>query len=161
MKLLIISVLLILTCCSTNSVQIYKQTEQFIDIEVSKENFWFTCDETDHKEKKSFMSFYTIEDDTVHLLIFRRIIDTKRCLKVYDKYKKIITKTSKIRLVGINLAKKEKNYLQDQNVPDKFKKAEYLTTWYFVRFHTGNTCESYFTEDCEPQNYWGGLFLHN
>ena len=161
MKLLMITFILFIASCSTNFFKIHKQTDQFIDIEVSKENFWFNCDETDHKEKKSFMSFYTLEDDTVHLLIFRRVIDTKQCLKVYDEYIKIITKTSKIRLVGINLARKEKNYLHDQNVPDKFKKPEYLKTWYFVRFHTGNTCESYFTEDCDPQNYWGGLSPQN
>jgi len=161
MKLLIIPALFLISCCSIIPSRIYKHTAQFIDIEVNKEKFWFNCDETDHKEKKSFMSFYAIENDTVHLLIFRRIIDTKKCLNIYNEYKKIIDEADKIRLVGINLAPKESNYLAKENVPNKFKKIKYLTTWYFVRFHAEKKCEAYFTSDCDPSNYWGGLSPQN
>lgn len=116
-------------------------------------------EEINPEDKRSLMSFYAIENDTVHEFLFRVLEDTKNCQKLYSKYQKIIEHDKKIRLVGIELGGKEGNFLlKKERVPKKFKQPKYLSTWFFVRFHTANTCQSYFNDDCKPENYWGGLF---
>ena len=160
MKLLLFFIALIaVNSCSNSPVKIYHKSKRFIDIEVTKEHFWFECDEINHEEKRSFMTFYALEQDTVHQFIFRVLKDTKECHNLHAKYTKMIEYENKIRIVGVDLAEKSPNYLaKKKHIPTIFKTPKYLMSWFFVRFHTSNACEPYFSNGCSPEEYWGGLF---
>lgn len=148
--------------CSQSTFIIYNKSKRFIDIEVKADNFWFECDEVNHEEKRSLMSFYVVEQETVHQFIFRVLEDTKKCVRLYSKYKKMIENESKIRIVGVDLAEKSENYLiKKKQIPALFQRPKYLISWFFVRFHTSSACESYFSNGCSPEEYWGGLFPQN
>lgn len=160
MKILIISIFLFFTGCAISPVKIYNQSKYFIDIEVSREHFYMECAEIDKKENKSLMTFYVIDEDTVHQFIFRSISETGWCENTVKKsYNKLTQNTHKIRLVGISPSSKmEKNYLVAEPVPEKFKRPSSLINWTFIRLETNRGCEAYFDTGCMPENYWGGLF---
>ncbi len=159
MKTLSIFVLLILNACTTSLITVYNQSDNFIDIEITKENFYMECAEIDKKENKSLMTFYAINGDTTHEFIFRGISETGRCEKnVKKEYNKFIANAYRIRLVGISPLPKKKNYLINEPVPEKLKKPSFLVNWTYIRLETSKGCKAYFDTDCDPKNYWGGLF---
>ncbi len=154
MKIYIISILLFFTGCAISPVKIYNQSEYFIDIEVSKENFYMECAEIDKKENKSLMTLYAIDEGNVHQFIFRSISETGWCeSKVKKAYNKLVQDVHKIRLVGISpSSKKKKNYLVDEPVPENLKKPSYLINWTFIRLETDRGCKAYFDTGCDPEN---------
>ncbi len=156
-SLILFSVLAVLGCSS--STKVYKQSDNFIDIEIAKENFYMECAVIDKNENKSLMTFYAINGDTVEEFIFRRISPIDQCENTIKKYfLKIIKDVQAIQLVGITPLEKKRNYLEKEMVPELFKKPHYLRNWTFIRLQTLKGCEAYFDNDCEPENYWGGLF---
>lgn len=158
MKATIILSLLIFNSCTISLTTIYNQSEDFIDIEVNKENFYMECGTIDKKERKSLMIFYAINKDVVYKFNYRRISETGWCKKnIRKEYDKLIKNISKIRLVETTPLEKEKNYLINRNVPEKLKIPNSLVSWTFIRLETSKGCKSYFQADCSPNNYWGGL----
>jgi len=157
----IMVILFLFSSCASSEIKIYNQSDRFIDIEVNRKNFWFECSLVNPKDKKSLMSFYMINGEIIHQFIFRRLSNTKDCLKWYKEYEKIIDGINRVRLVGIDRSEKEKNYLIKEKVPDNFKKPKFLINWFFVRLETSKGCESYFDNGCTPENYWGGLYPQN
>lgn len=157
-SLKILIILLFIVSCSSRSVKIHNKSDRFIDIEVSKDDFYSFCADIDKKENKSIMSFYAIEDDVVHEFLFRRISQTDWCLKLQKTYNKLINNVSTIRIIGIDPSSQENNTLKNDPVPQKFKHLPYLKNWVFIRLETARGCKSYFDTGCAPENYWGGLF---
>ncbi len=160
-SLKILLILFIFIACSSSAIKIYNRSDRFIDIEVSKDDFYSFCANIDQKEKKSIMAFYAIEGNVVHEFLFRRISQTDWCLELQKKYNKLIAEVSRIRLVGIDPSPQKGNTLKNDPVPEKFKTRQYVTNWVFIRLETIRGCKSYFDTDCEPENYWGGLFPQN
>ncbi len=163
MNKIIILLLLLIMSCALNKVHIYNISDHFIDIEVTKDNFYMDCFVMDKKEHTSIMAFYVVDGDVVHEFIFRAISDTNWCKnKVKKTYKKLIKGVSTIRIVGITPTKSKENNLQrEDGIPDKFKRPKQLTNWIFIRLETKNGCKAYFDNGCKPENYWGGLFPQN
>lgn len=159
LKILIL--LLAMVSCSSRSVKIHNQSDRFIDIEVSKGDFYSYCAYIDKKENKSIMSFYAIENDIVHEFFFRRISQTDWCLELQKKYNRLTDDVPRVKLVGIDPSLKKDNTLKNDPVPEKFKGRQYVKNWVFIRLETIKGCKSYFDTDCEPENYWGGLFPQN
>ncbi len=158
MKILNILSLIILIGCATSETRIHNQSNNFIDIEVTKEKFHLECAEIDKKENKSLMTFYAISGDTVHQFIFRSISETNWCEnKVKNEYNKLVKKMHTVRLIGIS-PNKDKNYLVDESVPQSLKVPSRLINWTFIRLETKKGCKAYFNNGCDPENYWGGLF---
>lgn len=158
MKKVIILILFILNSCAISPVKIYNQSSDFIDIEVVKDNLFLECIEIDKKENKSLMTFYAVNDDTIHQFIFRRISETDWCEnKIKKAYNELIKNMPQARLVGISPLNREKNDLHDKSVPEKLKKPSYLINWTFIRLETERGCKAYFDTGCDPENYWGGL----
>lgn len=141
-----------------NSAKIHNQSKEFLDIEVGKDNFHMECADIDKEEKKSLMVFYALDGDTVHEFFFRRISEENSCKNVINQFNKLTQGMQKIRLVGISPLDKKKNNLTKDAVPENFKSPSYLINWTFIRLETSKGCEAYFENDCDSENYWGGLF---
>ena len=154
----ILFILVVFIGCSSHSVKIYNRSDRFIDIEVSREDFYLFCADIDKKESKSIMSFYAIEDNVVHEFLFRSISKTDWCLKLQKKYRKLTQDVSRIRLIGIDPSQKKKNTLKTDPVPERFKVYSYMKNWVFIRLETERGCKAYFDTGCDPEKYWGGLF---
>lgn len=154
----ILAVLFFIVGCSSETVKIHNRSDRFIDIEISKDNFYSYCADIDKKENKSIMSFYAVENDVVHEFLFRRISQTDWCLKLHKEYNKLIGNVAKIRLVGIDPSDKEKNTLKNDPIPEKFKNLPYMKNWIFIRLETSEGCKAYFNTGCDTKSYWGGLF---
>lgn len=137
------------------SFKIYNQSPVFIDIEAGHENVWIGCSDTDLKEVNSLMTFYLLAGETTHEFMFRRVMSVKRCLKLQKEYRALAQTGKFVRLVGIQPM--DQDELITDRVPQKFKRAKTKRTWTFIRFHAAQGCESYFTGDCDPKEYWGGI----
>lgn len=122
MKNLIILIFLIFNSCAVSPVKMYERSDNFIDIEINRNNFYMECVEIDKKENKSLMAFYAIDNDIVHQFIFRKISETAWCEKNVKKpYNKLMKNVFKVRLVGTSPLEKEKNSLINKPVPEKLK----------------------------------------
>lgn len=144
---------IILSGCA--SVNVYNQTDMFIDIEADKEDTWLGCSDIDSKAGNSLMTFYLLADDITHEFLFRRMISVERCLGLEKGYRALIESASKMRIVGLHPSN-DNDVLITPRVPQKFKNSRVNKTWTFIRFSTPKACESYFIDDCKLENYWGG-----
>ena len=155
MRVFLISVFqFILSGCT--SVNIYNQTDMFIDIEARKEATWLGCSDTDLKAENSLMTFYLLADDVTHEFMFRKVTSVERCLILEKGYHSLTEGVPKVRVVGLHPLDGN-NKLITSRAPQKFKNSKVKKTWTFIRFSTVKGCESYFEGDCKPENYWGGV----
>lgn len=155
--LFVILSLLLVACTLRQPVSIFKMTEEFIDIEVRKEDFWLDCFELNQEEHLFLLAFYLKKDSELHEFFYRRLLSTKDCQSEKKDYMGMIQQVADVRIVGIHSSVDTKRQ-RIQGIPEKFATSyERLVHWTFIRLETKHKCKSYFENDCEPENYWGGI----
>lgn len=158
MKKIILFSFFLLNSCSFSPVKTHFKSDRFIDIEFEKDDFFMRCSILDNKKKKSLMTFYGVNGETVYEFFFRRVSEDGSCEKLALKdYKRLVEKSSRVRIVGIMPLDRQENDLLNDSLPENLKKPKYIQNWTFVRLQTSSRCRAYFDVDCEDDNYWAGL----
>lgn len=152
--LVLAGLLIALSCEECTSVKTHNKTEMFVDIETDESDTWIGCSTIDPKAEITLMTFYLLAGDTTHEFMFRRVDDLDWCLKTQKKYRDLTKDVKKVRIAGISPNNQTK--LITDRIPEKFKKSPRKINWTFVRLQTEKGCESYFSKDCNPENYWAG-----
>ncbi len=154
-------VLLVMTvsCSLRTSTKVKKLTENFIEIEADTINVWVGCFEINPEDHLSLMNFYVKDGYTTHEFFYRRLLETKYCKSNLQDYKKLLKDAHRVTIVGITAKyHPEETTRKIEAVPEEFATGHRaLVNWTFIRLQTEKGCEAYFSEDCEPENYWGGL----
>lgn len=141
-----------------DEVRIHKRTQNFIDIEASRENIWVGCSTNNPKKDNSFMVFYVLDGNETKWFMYRRPYSVPQCLNIERDYKRMIKNAETVRIVGIGYPD-EVNGPQKRNgierVPMRFTSVTKLTSWMFSRLQVEKKCKAYFEDDCDlPKNYW-------
>lgn len=156
---LLASLTITISCTLRGSVEIKRLTKNFIEIEAPSDKVWLGCAEINPEDHLAIMNFYIKDGSTTHQFLYRRLNDTKFCNSLLRNYQKLVKDASRITIVGITTKyDPEETGQQIEDVPQEFATGhKKLANWTFVRLQTEKDCEAYFEEDCEPENYWGGL----
>lgn len=157
MKYLFIFSLFIFLISGKSFAVIHKQTENFIDIELSKDQFMIDC--SDYPEDDtSYIGFNLIDGDTYYLFFYRRPLTLKMCHAQKEEYLRIIYESETVRIVGITSIERVLKDSEREKYPAPFNQAKKIISVVFIRLQSETKCKSYFVDDCVlPKNYWAGV----
>jgi len=150
------------SCSVRSPVEIKQLTDRFIEINADRDRVWFGCFEINPEDHLSLLNFYVKDGVTLHEFFYRRLISTKDCSSQLKSYQILLKDVQRVTLVGITPKYEvEETDKKIESIPEDFSAGhKKLVNWTFIRLQTKRGCESYFSQDCDPENYWGGLIPH-
>ncbi len=136
---------------------IYKKTEYFLDIELSKKDFLITCS-GGPTDDNSIVSFHLLDKDTYYNFYYRRVITVNQCHKHKKEYLDILKGQDSVRIVASHPTERLMQHSEKKAAPNPFKDTVKIIYGPFIRIQGGDKCKAYFSEHCDlPKNYWGGV----
>lgn len=138
----------------TSKGQIIEYRENFLQVSIKPEWTEAVCE---GDANATFFGVYAVLDGILYDFFFRRPLNRETCLKRLSEYKFLTRGALRIDLIGIEPSlSKHFDEAKVQN-PKHLGKYDKKIAVIFVRAHGNGRCMSYFTEDCNPSKYWGGV----
>ncbi len=149
----IISILTLVSCSSKDKV--LESRTNFIEILVEPKNVTFSCDID--KNKTAFFSVYAVFDNVLYDVFYRSIMDEEICKDTQKEFQKIANRGLPLRIIGIQPDIIKETNSSPKSLNSTLGHYNRTVSAFFKRMWSGDKCISYFENDCDPKDIWGGV----